>query len=77
MTMKSLMSAAHAAGFAMAPEDLGDPVVPMIGPAKPGTALVVRPVHTQTSIVLRAPRLIRRYLLREWFGTHWGRRAAA
>jgi len=84
MKMKSLMSAAHAAGYAMAAEevtadDVAQPRPQPVVPHPKSTALTVRPIqyHATTSLLLRAPRLLRRYSLREWLGAYWTGRAAA
>lgn len=73
MSMKSLMSAAQAAGYAMAAEDIAE-VRPDLARA-PSTALVVRgPV--QRGLVASAHRSMRRMWL-QWFADHWAHRAAA
>jgi hypothetical protein len=72
MSMKKLMSAAHAAGYAMAAEDLSEPRAEHV--RAPSTALVVRPV--QRGMIANAQRSVRRMWL-QWFSDHWGHRAAA
>jgi len=80
MGMKSLMSAAHAAGYAMAAEELAaeDIVEPRTELARrvPSTALVVRhPV--QRSLMASAHRSLRRMWVRAWLADPWGHRGAA
>jgi hypothetical protein len=71
--MKTLMSAAHAAGYAMAAEDIAE-VRPEPVRA-PSMALVVRrPV--QRGMVANAQRSVRRMWL-QWFADHHSHRAAA
>ena len=72
MSMRSLMSAAHAAGYAMAPEDLAENRVQTVR-ARQGTAIAVR--------VERAPvqlsAFFHRMWHRGWFADHWPGRATA
>lgn len=72
MSMKTLMSAAHAAGYAMAAEEVAEPRAGMA--RVPSTAIVVRPV--QRGVVASAHRSMRRMWL-HWFAEHWAHRAAA
>ena len=74
MGMKRLISAAHAAGYAMAPEEIAE-ARPLPLRAQ-STALVVHnPV--QRGVVANAQRSMRRMWL-QWFATHgYNHRAAA
>ncbi len=74
MSMQRLISAAHAAGYAMAAEDISEPRTEVVVRA-PSTALVVRPV--QRGMVAHAQRSLRKMWLRAWSADHWGHRAAA
>jgi len=71
--MKTLMSAAHAAGYAMVAEDVseGRPEVVRV----PSTALVVRR-PAQRGVIANAQRSMRRIWL-QWRADHLGHRAAA
>jgi hypothetical protein len=71
--MKRLMSAAHAAGYAMAAEDVAEPRAEVVARV-PSTALVVRPV--QRGMIANAQRSMRRMWL-QLSSSHWGHRAAA
>ena len=73
MSMKTLISAAHAAGYAMAAEDVADPRT-ILARVPQSTAVVVRPVHR--GVVANAQRTMRRMWL-QWFADHWDHRAAA
>jgi len=81
MSMQTLMSAAHAAGYAMAAEEAAEEVVEprtqAIGQERTGTALAVRAPRRAPADVLKALRVMRRMWLREWLGGHWPGRAAA
>jgi hypothetical protein len=70
--MKTLMSAAHAAGYAMAAEDVAEPRIVVGAPRS--TAVVVRSAHR--GVIANAQRSMRRMWL-QWFADHWGHRAAA
>ena len=74
MSMKRLMSAAHAAGYAMAAEDLVEPRSQARAPVS--TAVVVYRVP-QRSLLSSTQRSIRRTWLRMWAADHWLPRAAA
>lgn len=74
MKMQALRSAAHAAGYAMAAEDLPEPRPEVV--RQPGTALVVRS-RPATLRFLRAQRYLRRLWLRDWFAGYWHGRATA
>jgi hypothetical protein len=77
MTMKRLMSAAHAAGYAMAGEDLAEPPVETVALVRSSTALVVRMPRSASSNLLKAHRFLRRLWLRDWVAGYWHGRAAA
>jgi len=74
MGMKALMSAAHAAGYAMAAEDLAECRTFPASQEVKGTALVV---HTPHPLWSEAQAFLRRLWLRDWFAGHWHRGAAA
>lgn len=76
MSMKSLMSAAHAAGYAMVAEEQAESPAVMIAPKRQSTALVVHPAY-QPSFVRKMQRSLVRLWLREWAAMHGARRAAA
>jgi hypothetical protein len=75
MSMKTLMSAAHAAGYAMAAEEFSEPR-PEVVPASHSNAVVVRQASHRGRIA-NAQRTLRRMWLRAWASDHWGHRAAA
>ncbi|HWK33313.1 MAG TPA: hypothetical protein VNR51_06505 [Hyphomicrobium sp.] len=77
MGMKSLMSAAHAAGYAMAAEEpAAEEVIEARAARVPSTALVVRhPV--QRSLMASAQRSLRRMWVRAWLADPWPHRGAA
>lgn len=77
MGMKSLMSAAHAAGYAMAAEDLAaEEIIEAKTARVPSTALVVhQPV--QRSLLASAHRSLRRMWVRAWLADPWSHRGAA
>jgi hypothetical protein len=74
MSMKALMSAAHAAGYAMAAEDLAECRAASVSPEPKGTALMVRNESTLWSEVNA---FLRFDWLRGWFVAHWHGGAAA
>jgi len=73
MGMKSLMSAAHAAGYAMAAEDIAEPRAELA--RVPSTAIVVCP--PQRSLLASMQRSLRRMWVRAWLADPWGHRGAA
>ncbi len=75
MKMQALRSAAHAAGYAMAAEDLPESRPQPV--RRTGTALTVRASRPASVRLLRAQRYLRRLWLREWVAGHWHGRAAA
>ncbi len=75
MSMQALKSAAHAAGYAMAAEDLPEPRPQAM--RRRGTALTVRASRPASIRLLRAQRYLRRLWLREWVAGHWTGRATA
>jgi len=74
MSMKALISAAHAAGYAMAAEDLAEYRPAPVSPEKKSTALVVR---NEPSLWSEVNAFFRFDWLRGWFVAHWHRGAAA
>lgn len=77
MSMKALRSAAHAAGYAMAAEELPEPQAVTLPVARKSTALALRTQRCVSLELLRAQRRLRRLWLRDWFAGHWPGRAAA
>ena len=88
MSMKSLMSAAHAAGYAMAAEDVSEPRPVVLATPPPeamrkraSTALMVLPTSptaalmNRTQLIRRMHRSLVRYWVREWMA-HAARRGA-
>lgn len=81
MSIEALMSAAHAAGFAMAPEDVAEPPRPVIEakpvrPALPARVPQSLPAPVPPE-VLRMQGALRRFWVRLWLAGSWGGRAAA
>jgi hypothetical protein len=74
MSMKALMSAAHAAGYAMAPEDLADCRLAPLPEEQTSTALVAR---SPSSLWSEVNAFLRFDGLRGWFVGHWHGGAAA
>ena len=74
MSMQALRSAAHAAGYAMAPEDMPEPRP--LAVRRTGTALTVRSRPASLRL-LRAQRYLRRLWVSEWVAGHWPGRATA
>jgi hypothetical protein len=74
MGMKSLMSAAHAAGYAMAAEDLTETAVPVM---QARSVVVVHPSRPAITDALNAQGVLRSVWLREWLAGHWPGRAHA
>jgi len=72
MSMKTLMSAAHAAGYAMAAEDLAESRAESGVREQQGAVVAVR-ARTQEP----AHKYLRRLWLRAWFADHWPGRATA
>jgi hypothetical protein len=72
MGMNRLISAAHAAGYAMAAEDISEPRG--LATRVPSTAIIIRPV--QRGVIASAQRSVRRMWL-QWCAEHWDHRAAA
>lgn len=75
MSMKSLMSAAHAAGYAMAAEEFSEPRTELVR-APHSTAVAVRHA-SHRGMIATAQRSMRRMWLRAWFADHWGHHRAA
>jgi len=81
MSVKTLMSAAHAAGFAMAAEDLAEPSPPVMQAKPVRHALPARIPQTLPAPippdVIRMQRALRRFWVRLWLAGAWSGRAAA
>jgi hypothetical protein len=77
MSIKTLMSAAHAAGYAMAAEDVAECRPVLVKPEVKGTALALRPRQHRWIEAARNVHLPRLLWLREWFAGYWQGRAAA
>ena len=80
MSIKALMSAAHAAGFAMAAEEVAEsPPAIEAKPVRPAVpARIPRSLPAPIPLeVLKAQRTLRRFWLRLWLAGVWGGRAAA
>ncbi|KAB2941202.1 MAG: hypothetical protein K8F92_09980 [Hyphomicrobium sp.] len=75
MSMKTLISAAHAAGYAMAAEETCEPRAEVV--RMPQSTAVVVHRAPQRSMLANAQRSLRRMWLRAWLADHWGHRAAA
>ncbi len=79
MKIKTLMSAAHAAGYAMAAEDLQEPsLVRPVVKANPNTLPV--PVRSRQPVsvgLIKARIRLRRLWLRDWFAGYGTGRATA
>jgi hypothetical protein len=74
--MKTLMSAAHAAGYAMAAEDVPVTRTDAVRMPPQSTAVVLhRAPHR--GVIATAQRSLRRSWLRLMAAEHWGHRAAA
>lgn len=76
MSMKTLMSAAHAAGYAMAAEEVCEPRPEFVVRAPQSTAVVIHRPHHR-GVIATAHRSLRRMWIRAWASDHWGHRAAA
>ncbi len=74
MSMKSLMSAAHAAGYAMAAEDFAEPKAGVRTPVSNAVTVYRVP---QRGLLSSAQRSVRRTWLKIWAADHWLPRAAA
>ena len=81
MSMQRLMSAAHAAGYAMAAEDFEpEPRPEPVKPAREARALALRaptPLTVEMLRIRRMYRSLRRVWLSDWVATHWSGRAPA
>ncbi len=77
MSLQTLKSAAHAAGYAMAAEDLPEPRPEPLRPVPRSHALVVRTRRPVSLRVLKATRYLRRLWQRDWLGAAWTGRAPA
>jgi hypothetical protein len=74
MSMQALMSAAHAAGYAMAAEDVAECRPVLVSQESKSTALVVR---NHSSLWSEAHAFLRVDWLRGWFTGYWHGGAAA
>ena len=81
MSMQRLMSAAHAAGYAMAAEDFDpEPPTVVVKPARETRALALRaptPLTIELLRLRRTFRSMRRMLASDWLAAHWTGRATA
>jgi len=75
MSMKTLMSAAHAAGYAMAAEDFTEQRTELVR-ASHSTAVAVHHA-SHRGMIASVQRSVRRMWLRAWFADHWGHHRAA
>ena len=75
MSMKTLMSAAHAAGYAMAADDNSEPRAELVRVPQ-STAVVVHRVAHRGPIA-NAQRSLRRVWLRVWSADYFGHHRAA
>jgi hypothetical protein len=79
--MQRLMSAAHAAGYAMAAEDFDpEPRPEAVKPAREARAVALRAPTPLTIELLRLRRMyrsLRRLLASDWVSAHWSGRATA
>jgi hypothetical protein len=74
MSMKTLMSAAHAAGYAMAAEDLAESRAESGVREQQGAVVIARARAPAES---SAHKYLRGLWLRAWFADHWPGRATA
>ena len=81
MSMQRLMSAAHAAGYAMAAEDFEpEPRPEAVKPAREARAVALRtptPIMIEMLRLRRTLRSLRRVWLSDWVAAHWTGRATA
>lgn len=79
MKMKTLMSAAHAAGYAMAAEDLQEPplVRPVVKANPDNLPVAVRSRQPVPVAVIKARIMFRRLWTRDWFAGYGAGGAAA
>ena len=75
MSMKRLISAAHAAGYAMVADDLAEPRAELVR-VPHSTAVVVHRAHHRGPIA-NAQRSLRRLWLRAWSADYFGHHRAA
>lgn len=75
MSMKRLMSAAHAAGYAMAADDVSEPRSELVRVPQ-STAVVVHRAYHRGPIA-NAQRSLRRMWLRAWSADYFGHHRAA
>jgi hypothetical protein len=75
MSMKTLMSAAHAAGYAMAADDFSEPRAELVRAPRPNAIVVHR--ASQRGPIANAQRTLRRMWLRAWSADYFGNHRAA
>ena len=75
MSMKTLMSAAHAAGYAMAAEDISEPRAELVRVPQSTAVVVHRASHRGP--IASAQRSLRRMWLRAWSADYFGHHRAA
>ena len=75
MSMKTLMSAAHAAGYAMAADDISEPRAELVRVPQSSAVVVHRAAHRGP--IANAQRSLRRMWLRAWSADYFGHHRAA
>ena len=75
MSMKTLMSAAHAAGYAMAADDISEPRAELVRMPQSTAVVVHRAAHRGP--IANAQRSLRRIWLRVWSADYFGHHRAA
>jgi hypothetical protein len=75
MSMKTLMSAAHAAGYAMATDDFSEPRAELVRAPRSNAVVVRRASHRGP--IANAQRTLRRMWLRAWSADYFGHHRAA
>ncbi len=75
MSMKTLMSAAHAAGYAMAADDFSEPRTELVRAPRLNAVVVHRVSHRGP--IANAQRTLRRMWLRAWSADFFGHHRAA
>jgi hypothetical protein len=75
MSMKTLMSAAHAAGYAMAADDFAEPRTELVRAPRSNAVVVHRTSHRGP--IAHAQRTLRRMWLRAWSADYFGHHRAA
>ena len=77
MSMKTLMSAAHAAGYAMAADDFSEPRAELVLVRAPRSTAVVVHRASHRGPIANAQRSLRRMWLRAWSAEYFGHHRAA